>query len=199
MGYHMALRLLCFDIGFRNMGWSLFEGAVLASCGVIRTSKDSTVSVAGDHSRCSVILSRGLGELIDAYDPIGIMGEMPVGGAKSSRALALMMSANSIISSVADSKGIPTEWCTPSEVKIAVTGNPNAKKPEIMSKVAAYYPQVKVAKRIKPRGKRVELVYSAFGQNFTEDLWEHIADSCGVFWALRDSDLGRLATGQIGG
>jgi hypothetical protein len=143
--------------------------------------------------------------LIERFHIGGIVGELPSGGAQSGRALALMASANTLVSAVAACMGIPTAWCAPEDVKVAATGSKTASKPDIMAAMAGRYRIEVISKEVKcrvskncPEGVRTDHRYAVFGSIYAEGEFEHIADSIAAYEAMKASMLGRLsAKGKI--
>lgn len=176
-----------FDVGFANMGWVIFDKKKPITCGVIETEKATKKStrVADDHSHRSIVLAKGIDDLIYEYKLEGIIGELPSGGAQNARAMGFMMSAISIISSVGTLCELPMEWCTPTDVKKATTGKRNASKEEMMSTISERF-----GFRVKEKGKRVDYI-TPFGI-FNKGTFEHIADAFGVYLALQNDNLVKM-------
>lgn len=176
-----------FDVGFANMGWVIFDKKKPVACGVIKTEKSSKKSTrtADDHSHRSIVLAKGIDDLIYQYKLQGIIGELPSGGAQNARAMGFMMSAISIISSVGALCDLPMEWATPTDVKKAVAGKRSASKEEMMNTIAK-----KFNFEINQKGKRVDYI-TPFG-TFNKGTFEHIADSFGVYLALQNDNLVKM-------
>lgn len=196
--------LLSLDVGFRNMGWSLFDDQEqgLIDCGVITTKKsqDKKVRYTDDYFTNSQELFQGLSELVEKNAPIAIIGELPHGGGQNARALAQMMSAVSIVSGVSFYHDILTAWCSPTDVKVAVTGKKSATKLEIMLAIAEKFNIPVKTRKIGCRktkkfkdGFRTEHRFVFKDTLLNEGRFEHIADSCGAYLALRNSPICTLA------
>jgi Holliday junction resolvasome RuvABC endonuclease subunit len=169
--------LLSLDVGFANMGWAVFEDGVVQGCGTIITqkSKKKTTRAADDYAARASRLARELSEIISEYNVKGIVGELPSGGAQNAKAMAQMNMATAVVSAVATLQSLPTEWTTPNEVKLAVTGYRSATKKEIKDTIR---------KKFKDKG----------GYLFpkAEGVFEHIADAVGAYLASQDGNLVRM-------
>ena len=179
--------LISFDVGFANMGWSIFDKKKPIACGVIKTEKSSKKSTrtADDHSHRSIVLANGIDDLIHEYGIEGIIGELPSGGAQNARAMGFMMSAISIVSSVGALCNLPMEWATPTDVKKAVSGRRAVTKIEIMVTIAK-----KFNFKTEQKGNRIDFI-TPFGK-FNKGTFEHIADSFGVYLALENDNLVKM-------
>ncbi len=107
--------------------------------------------------------------------------------------MAQMAMATAIVASVANILELPTEWCTPTEVKVAVTGLKSATKREMMDTVASYYKWKKHTKSVVVKDRiHKRLTYYLHGAKFPGGMFEHIADSIGAYWALQDGNLVKM-------
>jgi Holliday junction resolvasome RuvABC endonuclease subunit len=164
--------ILALDVGFANTGWAVFspDGEIL-DYGVIVTqkSKGKTIKRSDDYAIRSGSLAIQLADIIDKYQIYGVVGELPTGGAQSAMAMAQMNMATAIVASVCALKNVPTEWCTPTEVKLAMTGIRSATKEQMMDSVRIEYPDVDF--------------------KIPKTYFEHVADAIGAYKALRNGNL----------
>jgi len=173
----MKGRLLSLDISFTNTGWTVFEKGTIIACGNIVTekSKHKTLRVSSDDNMRTASFARQLHDIILEYDVVGVVGEMPTGGSKSSKAAKCMAKASAIVVTVCELMLVPTEWTDPKSVKIALTGKETATKLQMMA-----------AARKKYKGKGDHLFPKA------KKYFEHIADSIGVYEASKTGLLVKL-------
>lgn len=158
--------LLSLDVSFRNMGWAVFDKGEVVACGVITTeakSKKSRVRTADDTAMKAAQIAAELREVVTAYEVKGVVGELPSGGAKSAAAMKLMGMATATTAACLELLGLPAEWVTPNDVKMAACGNRSASKEEVMDACRKRF-----AHHGFPKAK------SAF---------EHIADACFAYVA----------------
>ena len=181
--------LLSLDVSFKNLGWTVFEKGVPVNAGVIvtDTSKKKTTRQADDFSLKSVSIALAFEKLILENVVDGVIGELPTGGSKSARAGKMMCMSNSIVSTVCAVREVPVEWATPNQVKIALAGNRNATKDEMMEKAVQKHKNIF---KVDKTGKYP--VFKAFGKKWGKGLFEHIADSIGAYLALRNGNLVRM-------
>lgn len=192
--------LLTCDVAFSNLGWVTIEGGKPVACGVIETEKTKRkgILVSNDYYSRSAKITTELDEVIRTYGVKGLLGELPSGGAKSSRAAIQMNMATGLIASICTLKKIPAEFCTPNDVKRVTIGSCTATKPEIMDFIIKTFLEKKTGKKVKckksaksPEGVRTDYTYHFAGQKFGAGKFEHIADAMGVWMFLKDN--GNLA------
>lgn len=165
--------ILAIDVGFTNTGWSVFTyKGVLRDCGTFINPKSTkkSVRVSDDYMRRIVKLSTFLKEIINQYNITIMLGEAPSGGAQNAKASSHMSMAYATTIATATVMNVPSEWCTALEVKLAIAGYKSATKKEIIQIVRerySYYPNFPKAQK---------------------DM-EHVADSIGVYQALKTSQL----------
>ena len=199
------------DIGFTATGISLFkineQGAVkYHSSTVITTEKSNKkkqIRVADDDIQRIIHIVQEFTSFV--VDNIGIdfrrnmiaFAESPTGGALSAKAQKAMGMAVAMSATMFELMGIPVEYVTPREVKVAVTGNPTASKDEIMNKVIKMIKGSTSIERVNLKSGKVrqDTKYhtpdgTKYGQNF-----EHIADSIGaVLHSKRKSQMYKMFT-----
>ncbi len=166
--------LLSMDVGFKSLGWVLFEQGSPKACGVIRTEKSAkkTVRTADDNAERAAKIARELRELIERHGVKACVGELPSGGAQSARAISQMSMAVAVVAAVTELSALPTEWCTPGDVKKAMIGRKDASKDEIMEEAKRRYPSLSVG--------------------LPKASFEHIADAVGAYEALKNNNLVRI-------
>lgn len=193
--------LLSCDIAFSHLGWTVINGGKPEACGVIETEKTKrkNILVSNDYFNRSSKIATELEEVVNTYGVKGLLGELPSGGAKSSRAAIQMNMATGIIATFCKLKGLPAEFCTPNDVKRATVGRLDASKSEIMDFIIKRFPGKKTTKYHKcrvsknfPKGRKPVYTYHFCGQEFGVGNFEHIADSMGVYMHLKDN--GNLVT-----
>jgi len=160
--------ILSLDVGFRNTGWVVFDlDGKIVDCGVLMTEKNKKhIRVADDYATRAAKLAIGLKNIVLKYEIKLVVGELPVGGAQSARAMIQMGMANAVVAAVCAILDIPADWATPNEVKLAVCGKRSATKDEMMEQVCKLYPSYQFPKQ--------------------KNQFEHIADAVGAYLALKD-------------
>ena len=130
--------------------------------------------VADDDSERIKIIIRGVNDFVSDYEygKIMVAVELPTGGAQGARPNRTMGLITGAIVTYVEMKGWPTEYVTPTDVKIAVTGNKTASKNEIMERIR---------NKLKRHSDKLPK---------TKDKFEHIADSVGIaLFIKRNSEM----------
>lgn len=191
--------LISVDVGFSSAGYTLWEGGRPVGFGIIETEKTKRkgILVSNDYiTRCKKI-AHDLHVRIYREGVKGVIAEAP-GGSQNARAAAQLSMAMACVACVAQMLQIPDEWCTPHQVKKAVTGSHKATKEAVMSTVARELgwsiseKKVEITKGKQAGKTQVRRTYSKGEWSFPEGKWEHIADSVGVYRALREGNLVKL-------
>jgi len=191
--------LMCVDVGFSNMGVTIYTNEGLTFCDVINSEKSArkTTRVSDDNARRVALLAKGLRDLCELHSVVGICAEAP-SGSQNARALAHMSMALAVVSVSAFFLGLPVEYYSAMEVKVALTGNKKASKQEMMVAAAQKFGFCIDTKTIKiGKGKRsgktsVQQSFSFNGQRYSAAAFEHIADSIGVWFAAQHNNLVRM-------
>jgi Holliday junction resolvasome RuvABC endonuclease subunit len=170
--------IMALDVGFRNMGVVIFDPVSDQPIAVrtIKTEpshKKLQVRKADDNSRRAAEMARELSDMIDRYNVRGAVGELPSGGSKSHAAATQMAAATAVAAAVLELKGIPTEWSTPTEGKVALCGSKTASKEEMMAKARELY------------GDMIDLPKA-------KAEFEHIADAMAAYLAQKNGNIKRL-------
>lgn len=187
----MKEHILTLDVGFANMGWMVLYDNKPVACGVIHTDKDKSKKVAIDYSERSQRLGLGLKDIIETYSVKGITGEMPHGGAQSSAAASMMSMSNAIASVSGAWAGLPMEWTSPSEGKIALSGKRDATKEEQMENCIRL---LKGSILHEGKSEYYHIPDCKGAERLRKNMFEHIADSYGAYLALRNSALIKMFT-----
>lgn len=185
--------LLSLDLGFVNTGYIIMGPDGLEAYGVISTQKTTNKQgrVADDNiDRCCVI-ARKINELVAHYGIVGVLGELPSGGAQSSSAAKAMSLVTGCIGACVAVLNLPCEWCTPTQTKVALSGNKTASKQDMMEKATrvtggGYEKKANGIQYWMPlaSGKRGPVMY---GSSF-----EHVADALGAYMALENGLLVKI-------
>ncbi len=199
---HHYRSILALDVGFAKTGWAIFQNHKPVECGLITNpkSKQKNILVANEYVTRAGFLARSIKSLIEDYHITCIVGELPSGGSQNASAMAKMSMATAIMGSVVTLLGIPAEWCTPADVKIATCGTTTATKPDMMNRIGlmfGYSPTTSKMVNCKrsanfPKGQREEFTYYLCNQQFGVGAFEHIADACGAYLALQDGNLVKM-------
>jgi Holliday junction resolvasome RuvABC endonuclease subunit len=167
--------ILSLDVGFRSMGWAIFNKGELFHCGVIKTSpagKKANVRMSTQYFDQTAQITTGLTEIIWQHEIKAIIGELPHGGAQSAKASSQMNMATAIVSVITTIYQLPTEWASPQEVKLALVGKKNATKDEMINEARYRFPHFSFPK--------------------AKTRMEHIADAIGAFLALRHTNIVKM-------
>lgn len=191
--------IISLDIGFSNTGWSIFDKGGLLAVGIIQTKKTEKrmIRVSDDNIRRCVEIANELDILKQKYKLQGLLGELP-SGSQNARAANQFGLIIGTVGVAAHFLGLPAEWCSQQEVKKAVSGNRFATKDEIMQAICELTGTKKTEKVISiNKGKRsgkntIKKTYHLLGKKFPESKFEHIADSIGVYMAMKTGNLVKM-------
>lgn len=191
--------LISLDIGFSNTGWSIFDKGGLLDIGVIQTKKTAKkmIRVSDDNVCRCIEIANELDILKQKYKLQGVLGELP-SGSQNARAANQFGLIIGTVGVAAHFLGLPAEWCSQQEVKKAVTGNRFGGKDEIMLAVCDMVGVKRTTKIIKiTKGKRIgketiKKTYYLLGKKFPDSKFEHIADSIGVYMALKTGNIVKM-------
>lgn len=168
-------RIMGIDAGFTGMGVVVAEGRTVVFARTGRTEKNSdkrSIRVADDDTERCQHQVRFLLDVIATYKPLGLVVEMPSGGAQSARANRAMGMATAIVGAVAEVTGLPLEVVTPQMVKKAATGRNDGAKEAVEAKV------------------RTEFDWGIWMPK-TKAEREHVCDAAGTLLAARNGTLMR--------
>src|SRR5574340_711563 len=136
--------LIGIDAGFTHTGISIFkvDGGVFKfqECKTFVTSKSEKkkqLRVADDDADRIQSIIRRMSDMLKPYldYPCMLAVELPTGGSQSARATRTMALITGAIVAFIAIYDMPAEWITPNDVKIAVVGNKNATKDQMMDRV----------------------------------------------------------------
>ncbi len=188
-------KILTIDAGLAHTGVAMFgyDGKtwkVIESC-LLTTEKMANkraVRVADDTADRIQIVFRELRDMVQRHSKdgkvMGMAAELPSGGAKSASAIKAMAIATAIPSCLAEAMHLPAEWVTPIEVKKAMTGSATASKEDMMAMALKKHGTAPFKDFIKKDG-------TPLGK------FEHVADATGVFEAIRNGNLVRMAETSV--
>jgi Holliday junction resolvasome RuvABC endonuclease subunit len=181
--------LLVLDVAFAKLGWSIFADGAPIDCGVITTEKSKEkIGAADDRVRRCQIQAEALKTICEKYNVKGVLAELP-GGAQDANAAIAFGLALGTLGAFLQFMALPIESATPHAVKKALAGKGNASKAEMMEAACEKFGGSWVE---VPHGKKTRLEYTFCGMTFGVGAFEHIADSCGVYEALRRGNLVKL-------
>jgi Holliday junction resolvasome RuvABC endonuclease subunit len=153
------------DPGFAHFGIVIFDVSngvldwVNATCISTKKPKDKKSSVAAlDATRIKQTLIGSL-EFMRTYPLVRMAFELPVGGARSSRATRALAITTCYCEAIPMMLAKPYRHVSPRQVKLAATGDPFAEKDAIIKAMTAKYPQI---------------------SDFNKGDQEHISDAVGV-------------------
>jgi len=159
------------DIGFVATGWVIVrvgDYSCVIDSGTILTepaTKKTSVRVADSDAERAGIIYRELYNAITLHGPHGIAMELPSGGAQGARANRAMGIATGVGGALIAATGLPCEYVTPQAVKMAMTGQRNASKEQMMHRARQLHPDCNW-----PKAKK---------------HFEHQADALGAVEAIR--------------
>lgn len=169
-----APSVLSMDVGFRCLGWTIFQKGQIKACGTIISNKVNSTNVAEDYAERAQSIAIKLKDIITDYNVQGLVGELPSGGAQSYKAGAMMVASISLVNVISALLSIPAKWVSPREVKLALSGKANATKEEMMAQAKLKF---KYAVPIFPTAK---------------GHFEHVADAIGAYMAARNSNVVKM-------
>ncbi len=195
------LTILTTDIGFKNFGYAVMRDGQPVKVGVIKTEriKKKTLRVADENARHAGVMAIKIAELVEQYKCAGLIGELPSGGALNASAMRDMGMATAITGAVTALLRIPTEFCTPNDVKMVTTGFRSATKEMVMDAIIVKFGGDKTTKEVKiNKGKNKgkiqrRITYEFCGEKFPAGQFEHIADALGAYLALQNDNLVLMA------
>ena len=196
------MTILCCDPGFSHYGCAVFDttGKPI-KLGTLTTeaSKTKMARISDDKAYRIAQLTTQLSNVIQQNKIQAVLGEMPGAGGQSARAIQAMAIATAVSVAVFTMFRLPVEWTTPVEVKKALTGNKSASKIEMMEAACKRYGWRIEKKEVRSKKsgavdivKRVYNVYYPLNQKTSASTFEHVADSLGVYEALKHCNIARM-------
>lgn len=191
---------LSVDIAMNNLGWVGFEAGLPRECGVIKPEIPKELLCLKGSKKLpkrqeNVLLIKDLvtqfDDVVKRLGPVLIVGEATPGGAKNAAAAIKLNVAFTAVLTVCLLRQVKYEWCTPDAVKKATIGNGQATKEQIMDWAIGRYGGSKDVKHVNiTKGKRAGAVDRHLTYRFLDELipggtFEHIADACGAYEAVK--------------
>lgn len=191
--------ILALDMAFRNTGVLVIDKGKVVGHGLIKTekSKNKQLRVSDDRFDCATQIGDGLREYIKKYKARGVIAEVPSGTKSASVGVGFGIAIGVLATVCAEFK-LPFENVTQEQVKKAVCGKKSASKLEIMGTVAKAHGAEYAEKQIpikngKNNGKTaVRRSYTFYGETYSAEQFEHIADAWGVYEASKNSNVVRM-------
>ena len=175
-------RILSLDASLCSTGWTVYESDgkkwSLIDSGVISTqseAKKKKIYKGDDMTRRLREIIEGLLHLLETHDPKAVCCEMFVGSQNASAASALS-SAKAIVVTLCMIQRRPLLEVTPDDVKIALYGDKTASKRQMKDAACKLYPELKEQYHV-----------SKTSNDGYTGKFEHVADSVGVFKAVRNT------------
>lgn len=189
----MEKYLIGIDVGFSNMGILVMKVPELemVQWDVIQTQPQNKVKgirkLDDDMERVKQ-LSLGLREVCYKFQNENIkfmaVAEMPHGGAQSSRAARAMGISSAVAVSVFSMCEIPIEFVYPQDAKLALTGNKNASKDDMIYKAVE-----SLEGEYEPDTKGGVYKFSV-GDPIRKGKLEHLADAYGaIVYTVNNSEM----------
>lgn len=179
--------ILAVDPGFNNYGYAIIDNTTIVNIGLITTKKvqGKTVSIS-DAIRIRQI-TRQLIDVIEDNNITQVVGELPIGGGKSSSAVKCMAYVAALSNAVFEGYSIEPIWTTPHKVKKTATGRCSASKIEMMESICKLYGwEITTRVTNKKKGTTAN-VYWPLGEKWTGGSFEHVADALWAYETLKDS------------
>lgn len=188
--------ILSIDPGFSNYGYAIYNSyGEITKVGVLQTKKTKIkiTRVSDDYASRIASLTLQLNQIIKDNSIQAVIGELPILGGQSASAVRDMTAALSVSMSVFTMLNLPIEWCTPMQVKTALTGCKTASKTHMMITACDKYSWEITDKIIYQKNskvtKRINKIYWPLGLPMGANKFEHIADAIGVAYALKGNNI----------
>lgn len=167
--------ILAIDVGLVRLGVAVYDidpdTIVLADIHeTTKSPKKRNIRGADDDATRVADHARYLAGLIDKHTPRGAILEVPGGGARGARASRCMGLSTGLVVAVLTVKGIPAEYYSEADTKIAATGKRSATKDEVAAVVLKRWPNTAWPRNRK--GKVIEDATDAAGLVFAAEHGE---------------------------
>lgn len=204
-------KIIGIDIGFSN------TGVVVATIPELRIERAFTIVSKSDPVKQSMrvadqriqriqYITQEIADVIIAEqiikgNKILCAVEAPHGGAQSSTAMRDMAAALSIVVTLLSVMNVPTDYLSPSEVKLIATGKRSGDKDQIIKGVCKKFGIASTEKRIEiKKGKRKGKVSNRrtfhIGNNIEAmpiTTFEHVSDAlAAIWWCSENSNLFKI-------
>jgi len=191
--------ILCLDPSFTHFGCTVHDcyGNVIdAGTIVTAKTKKKLLRVADDDVQRITIITGKLSALMDHHGIEGVLSELPPSNSKSAAGAKGLGIAVALLVALVTERSLPIEWATPDEVKKALTGKKTASKEEMMTAACKLHDwkiteRPVYAKKTKKLIRKDKTFYPA-GKAMPKDQFEHVADTIGVFEALKHTNTARM-------
>jgi Holliday junction resolvasome RuvABC endonuclease subunit len=191
--------VLSVDPGLSNYGYAVWNAyGELVKVGILQTkkTKKKITRVSDDYASRIASLTLQLNQIITDNAIKAVLGELPILGGQNASAVRDMAVSVAISMSVFTMLNLPIEWCTPTEVKVALAGHNNSTKKEMMVAACKKHSWKITTKPIyaKKTGKlqRLDIIYHPMGIAMGANKFEHIADAVGVAHALKNGNIVKM-------
>jgi Holliday junction resolvasome RuvABC endonuclease subunit len=174
--------LLLLDPAYSNIGYALMhEGKVVTVGNISPTPSTTKQNYEIDKNYLHVTtMANELNDIIENYDPQGIIFEADT-GSQNARAAKCLGFAFGVVWTLRAIWGIPFERWFPRDVKVELTGNNKASKMEMMEAIANHFGWTKEVKN-----QRVTFYVTIGIDNsvlkISKAKFEHIADALALYW-----------------
>ena len=188
---------MAIDIGYTNYGCIIVKNHQIVNAGIIQTekTKKKLTRVADDDVYRMTQIAQSLRNVIKSRNIRGILAELPISGSQNASAMKGLAMAVGVSVGLFTELQLPIEWCTPTEVKKALTGAKNASKDDIMKAACKLHNWKITTKTVQGKKKpRIDNIYHVCGSRYGKGKFEHIADAVGVYEALKHTNTVKLLT-----
>jgi len=162
-------RVIAIDPSLRNWGMALFDSGKLVDLILVETKNRRKMPKSWSDLYAAREIYEAFSEVCFRFSPDYVVAEIPY-GAQSSRGAIAMGVAIGVISTYPEYSELVK--VTPREVKLALTGNANATKQEMIDAAYGLYPEGPWRKH-KLKGEMV----------LTQGSNQHMADAVGAYIA----------------
>jgi len=181
----MSPYVIALDPTIANTGWSVWKVNKrkwsVVEHGIVHTEKSAKkakVYSGGDTTRRWKLIITKLIELNDKYNFSALVAEITPGGARNASGAKSLAGAQAMMITFSEVLRIPAIYVSPREAKKALCGSAAASKEDMME----------AADKLTGIGN--EYLQTRKGStNKYRRIFEHAADSIGVFHAVRNHDI----------
>lgn len=177
--------ILALDVAFANIGWAIIEpytdGARVIAMGAIKNPSDPSmkkrnIRKADSTTERTQKIYRELKEVAEEYKPSGVIAEKPGGNAKSTTAAKAMAVANAVCDIFVFEQGLPAEWTTEADGKMAMCRKRSASKKEMQMACLKKFPETVP---MVPKSKSKKSITGL------ESWFEHASDAIAAYEAVK--------------
>lgn len=185
--------LASIDVGFSHVGIALWEDGKLHTVQRLEFPKTTNKKVRASSDRVdrAARWTKSLFDLLWRYDTDAVIGELPHGGSKSMNAAVEMNCATVLSGALCSLMEVPCEWCTPTDLKIAMCNKKGASKDEIIAAVCAWLGDIiKIEKNKKSTIYHVRTLKGV--ASFPHTKFDDVADALAVYKTMETSNMVRM-------